>query len=321
MALEQLRFDEYYVLLSLASASVQGSKTSAKTKAKKKKKSKESSKHTKKSASSATSAVTVLAPRPIKPPPFDRTTQTPVFIFAGQSNMVGRASASDMPPLSEGQKRARLCFSNDLNFPHPSASKSWTSLRAQPSLFDPAHPRDHFGPEISATRVLCESARFRGLRVHAIKFAMGSTSMAEHWHPEGGTHYQDFVEFCLGSLRRLREAGLHPVLQGIFWLQGESDTGKAKTARVYGDSLAAFAETTRTRLGCGDLPFVAAKISWKSKKTKVVNAHIQSLEGRLPNFRCVEAPAHERREDGHLSAEAIVDVGERMAARFIGAHS
>merc|ERR1719201_2632382 len=132
-----------------------------------------------------------------------------------------------MPPLSEAQKRSRLCFSNDLNFPNPSASSGWTTLRSQPSLFDPDHPQDHFGPEISATHVLCDSARYRGLRVHAIKFAMGSTSMADHWHPEGGTHYEDFVGFCVRSLQQLSKDGIDPVLQGIFWLQGESSTSMA----------------------------------------------------------------------------------------------
>ena len=96
MAFEYVRFDEYYVLLSSAALAGQGNRT---TKKKKKQKSeKQNSKH-KKSGKEPAPAANTLPSSPIKPPPFNRTKQTPVFIFAGQSNMVGRcelASATTM---------------------------------------------------------------------------------------------------------------------------------------------------------------------------------------------------------------------------------
>ena len=97
MDFEKIRFDEYYVLLSSAALAGQGNRTTKKKK-KKKKPEKQNSKH-KKSGKDPASAANTLPPSPIKPPPFNRTKQIPVFIFAGQSNMVGRcelASATTM---------------------------------------------------------------------------------------------------------------------------------------------------------------------------------------------------------------------------------
>lgn len=134
----------------------------------------------------------------------------------------------------------------------------------------------------------------------------------------GGAYFKHFISFCFKSLAALQH--LEPVLEGVFWLQGESDTSKAKWANAYYDNLIDFVGALRTNLGVdGSVPFIASEIVWKSKQTKKVNKALRALQDaqELEGCYCVDGPDRGVHDDGHLNAESVLQVGERMASAFI----
>ena len=98
-----------------------------------------------------------------------------------------------------------------------------------------------------------------------------------------------------------------------------SVVGKAKTANAYYDHLLSLVTSVRKNLGEPELPFIASEIVWKSKQTKKVNNAIRALQDGLELENCYysSAPDMGVLEDGHLSAESVVQVGDRMASTFI----
>merc|ERR1719473_2230184 len=106
--------------------------------------------------------------------------------------------------------------------------------------------------------------------VHLVKFAMGSTKLGEHWHPDReGSYYPRFLSFVRTAIA---DAPQPSRLEGFFWLQGESDSCAAKTANAYYDNLVSLVQAVRRDLECPDLPFVASQVVWPSgKKVALVN--------------------------------------------------
>lgn len=217
-----------------------------------------------------------------------------IYILAGQSNMVGRADPSGVP-LDPG---VQIMWNNDGNFGEPNTS-AWTHLQPQQSVHGP-----HLGPE-ATLRV--------EPRAHFIKFGMGSTKIGDHWHPETGEHYQRFLSF----VRQARDAVPAPSqLCGFFWLQGESDTGAAKTANAYQENLIQFVTRFRSDLGVSDLPFVASHVVWKGKKIDVVNGAISAACDKLQPAAWTSAEGFTVAEDDHLDTKSVLEVGNRMSRAY-----
>eukprot|EP00931_Biecheleriopsis_adriatica_P054497 TRINITY_DN3207_c0_g1_i1.p1 TRINITY_DN3207_c0_g1~~TRINITY_DN3207_c0_g1_i1.p1 ORF type:complete len:271 (-),score=46.83 TRINITY_DN3207_c0_g1_i1:219-1031(-) len=217
-----------------------------------------------------------------------------IYILAGQSNMVGRADPSGVPL----DPSVQITWNNDGNFGEPSTSP-WTSLQPQQSVHGL-----HVGPEASLQVPP---------RAHFIKFGMGSTKLGDHWHPETGEHYQRFLSF----VRQAIDAVPMPSrLCGFFWLQGESDTGAAKTANAYQQNLIQFVKRFRNDLGAPDLPFIASQVVWKGKKLDVVNQAICAACDELQPAAWTSADGLTVADDDHLDTKSVLEVGDRMSRAY-----
>ena len=170
----------------------------------------------------------------------------PVFILAGQSNMAGRCDASQLPrPLKEPPLNVdfQICWDLDRNFGEGCSSKGeFLPLQPQKS---PGLDMDIFGPEMGLAHCMAPRLEALGIkRAYFIKFALGSTDLYTNWNPENSAKegkmsqigfYPIFQQFCRGSLAALdvRDTIVKRPLWGMFWLQGESDSSKAKKANAY----------------------------------------------------------------------------------------
>lgn len=208
--------------------------------------------------------------------------------------MVGRADPRGVPLDSH----TKMTWNNDGNFGVPDMSP-WSALQPQTS-----HSGPHLGPEASL-RV--------GDRAHFIKFAMGSTKIREHWHPESGAHYQRFLDFVRTSISSVPPAAK---LCGMFWFQGESDTGAAKTANTYREDLIHFVTKLRSDLCEPEMPFVAQQVVWKGKKLDIVNRAISAACDELQMATWVSAEGLTVADDEHLDTASVLAVGERMSNAF-----
>ena len=105
-----------------------------------------------------------------------------------------------------------------------------------------------------------------------IRFAYGGTDLTYHWQtgfdkiPETvedkGYCYYEFVGTVKRGLEAFRNAGFEPVVEGMVWMQGESDTNKTIVeAEQYEDNLRTLFSAMRKELGMPDLKIIVGGIS------------------------------------------------------------
>lgn len=167
--------------------------------------------------------------------------ETNVVIFAGQSNMEGNSylenlyqncSPEDALLYKQGFENVQICYGNASFtrkiFSAVKAGQGQTSVK--------------FGPELGFAQYLSE--KFPEQKTYIIKYAVGGTSIYEHWaspasveegiRPAVGIFYNPFLEYVHLILSKMRENGMNPVVRAICWMQGESDSSVDKY-RYYED--------------------------------------------------------------------------------------
>src|SRR5262245_48240453 len=107
----------------------------------------------------------------------------PVFIFSGQSNMVGFQTNSGDLTVAQQQQQSTVFFTNRNPFDVP---VTWSQL--QP----PTGSDNHFGPEIAAPLIISHS--LLGQDVAVVKFAHNDSSLQQtddlaDWEPTNNELY------------------------------------------------------------------------------------------------------------------------------------
>ncbi len=197
---------------------------------------------------------------PATPKSNDETKTVRVFIFAGQSNMVGSDSkATDIrkfPPFVGLEKpQPNAWFSYALGREEKRASNGWM----------PLGPVDNVvGPELSFARTV---ARETGAPVAIIKCAAGGTTLGGDWNPDNPTGFKLYplaLQLVRDSLAELRRRAIPYRLEGFMWHQGENDMFDPILRARYGPNLRAFVERWRRDLGAPDLRFQIGELCNKT---------------------------------------------------------
>lgn len=241
--------------------------------------------------------------------------------------MVGRGDPKQIPPslASEVANRVFLCYDHDQNFATkfglPRATSTWRPLTTdlQYSYGGKCH---HFGPEFSLAKVLLEQSRGN---VYLAKFAMGSTNLHTDWRPDG-EYFQKFVEFTKGAIT---SAGQDLVVDGIFWLQGESDsTGNAAQVNTYEENFVRFCTDLRRSLKLDRLPVVASQVDFvsgpeaKGKRPKKLSRINDAIKAACEKEEMQPAKCHvlnaqlDLYEDGHLNSASLLQIGFGMGDAY-----
>jgi hypothetical protein len=183
-----------------------------------------------------------------------------VFVFAGQSNMVGADSRKQdirlYPPfagLDEPQKDVK--FSYCIGREEKSKSDGWIEL--QPI-------EDMVGPELSFARRVTQNTK---APIAIIKSASGGTSLGGDWNPDepaGFKLYPLTLEFVRGALADLERRKIPYRLEGFLWHQGENDMFDAKFRVNYAKNLANFIACWRRDLNAPQLRFYVGELCTKT---------------------------------------------------------
>jgi hypothetical protein len=190
----------------------------------------------------------------------DDNTTVRVFIFAGQSNMVGSDSKIEdigrFPPfagLDEPQKDVR--FSYCLGREDKLVSEGWEPLRPVYNVV---------GPELSFAR---EVTRHIKAPIAIIKIAAGGTHLGGDWNPDepsGFKLYPLALEQIRSSLALLDQQGIKYRIEGFMWHQGENDMFEADYMANYGKNLKNFIACWRRDLKTPDLRFYIGELCTKT---------------------------------------------------------
>ena len=164
-----------------------------------------------------------------------------VFIFAGQSNMVGSDSKDSLvdnhPPFkgaAEQQKDIRFSY----NLGPDKSSDGWVAMK----------PVDHvFGPEMTFARKLKKHAKYP---IAIIKDAWGGTTLVNDWNPDGPDSgkklYSRLMKQVAARLKDLDDKGIKYRIEAMMWHQGENDmfSGKGIEALAQADENIRFIKTS-----------------------------------------------------------------------------
>lgn len=232
--------------------------------------------------------------------------QVPLFIFAGQSNMVGMGSAGTPLPA-------------DLRTPRKDA-QFWDRNKGAWSL-TPVTPNGIYGPEVSALRRLAD-------RLHrpvlGVKVAENSTSLATDWNPDNANGYYAQLRSVVGDalLARVPGEGL-PKVAGFFWMQGEADGQQPTSAPLYYANVRRLIGQVRTDFGADRLPFVMGRIRVNDLATQqnavLVRAAQDQAAKSTPNVRTVNTDDLTRIADAlHFDSRGLLTLGTRFADAYLG---
>jgi len=206
--------------------------------------------------------------------------EVPLFIFAGQSNMVG--FRTDVSELGNDERAAQP---NVFFFGPNDDGEEWSvvDLAKSPTQISQTASGRGFGPEAVVGRTLLESGRFQ--RIAEVKFVFNGgvnrsflaaptdavagsyePGISSTWMPEADlSGAQSLYKELLNRIRRAQvtfaeKYGEKTYIAGFFWMQGESDAQNAHTASLYGRHLHRLITALRRDLGAPDMPFVYGRI-------------------------------------------------------------
>lgn len=183
-----------------------------------------------------------------------------VFIFAGQSNMVGSDSrAKDIdrfPPfVGLGNPQDKVLFSYNLGREDKTESKGWTVLQPVNGIV---------GPELSFARKV---AKETGAPIAIIKCAAGGTTLGADWNPDdpqGFKLYPLALQLVRSSLAELDRQKVAYRIEGFMWHQGENDMFDDKFRPVYAKNLKNFFASWRRDLKAPNLRFYIGELCTKT---------------------------------------------------------
>ena len=248
-----------------------------------------------------------------------------LYIFAGQSNMVGKdANSSDLPliaPTAAIAPPAVLFWGPLADFP-----TTWGPLKA-PTEIVQARWHHGFGPEIGAAPLLAQ--RHPGSTIAVVKFASSGTSLYRHWDPSSTEGlYGRLISRVRRAVVGLQNTYNAPVrFSGFFWMQGESDSERLRSAKAYKANLAAFVRSVRRDLDAPNLPFVIGRIAdlrrdnpKQFRFSDVVRSGQHEVARSVPNAYLVSTDGLERAPDTriHFSSRGTYDLGRRFVRERFG---
>ncbi len=192
--------------------------------------------------------------------PGEDETTVRVFIFAGQSNMVGSDSKIEdidrFPPFAGLDKlQTSVRFSYCLGREDKLLSEGWEPLRPVYNVV---------GPELSFAR---EMTRHIKAPIAIIKIAAGGTHLGGDWNrdePSGFKMYPLALEQIRSSLALLDQQGIKYRMEGFMWHQGENDMFEADYMANYGKNLKNFIACWRRDLKTPDLRFYIGELCTKT---------------------------------------------------------
>ncbi|MFO0903173.1 MAG: sialate O-acetylesterase [Pirellulales bacterium] len=183
-----------------------------------------------------------------------------VFIFAGQSNMVGTHSnvqhIQRFPPFADLDKpQPEILFAYNLGRETKETSNGWTSL--QPT-------GTYFGPELSFGRRVSQNSK---APIAIIKCAAGGTTLGDDWNPDepqGFKLYPLALDLVRSSLAELDRKKIAYRIEGFVWHQGENDMFHQEFKPLYAKNLANFIACWRRDLKTPELRFYLGELCTKT---------------------------------------------------------
>ena len=227
-----------------------------------------------------------------------------VFIFAGQSNMVGSDSKvkdiERFPPfagLEEAQEKVRFFYS--IGRERKMESKGWVDLQPVNNVV---------GPELSFARKVSGAI---DSPIAIIKCAAGGTHLGGDWNPDepiGFKMYPLTLSLIRASLAELDKQKVKYRIEGFMWHQGENDMFNKDYMPNYGKNLKNFLAKWRRDLKTPKLKFYVGELCTKTIWGMDLRPRMYAIS-RGQKEVCREDPLAEYVPTSHVGVEIGGGVG------------
>ncbi|MHC4917367.1 MAG: sialate O-acetylesterase [Planctomycetota bacterium] len=230
-----------------------------------------------------------------------------LFIFAGQSNMVGRGRTASLPKNFTAELKRHLYWISN-------------ARRFRPYNDVVAHPRGVFGPELTFVAEL--SKAWPKEKIGIIKYARGGTSVAQ-WSPdlEAKGRQQPLYAELMNRVKAAGEGIAGGVeFAGLIWMQGERDAKVKNLADSYTENLKKLVDRVRKDTGVPDLPFVLGRIRTPDSYSfrEIVRKAQEEAPKSINTCSWVDADGLEMCADKlHYSHQGQLELGKRFAASYL----
>ena len=230
-----------------------------------------------------------------------------VFVFAGQSNMVGSDSrAADVvnfPPFAQAaEPQPQVRFWYVIGREDKAKSDGWTELQPVNGIV---------GPELSFAR---EVAADGPGPIAIVKVAAGGTTLATDWDPdkpEGFQLYPLALATVREALAALDAKHVKWRLEGFMWHQGENDMFDDGARASYAENLARFLACWRRDLEAPALRFYIGELCTKT---------IWGMDNRIPMQEIAIAQqlvaANDPLADYVRTSHVGVEIGEPVGLHY-----
>jgi len=228
-----------------------------------------------------------------------------IFLLAGQSNMAG---AGLYDKLTKAEKKA------------PARVKIWNKNQWQDLGPGVSANQGRFGPELAFGRAMRKA--FPADEIYLIKTAAGGTSMFKHWHTKngGGPMLKRFLSRARAAFKNLEENNIKSTIDGMLWMQGESDAAQGMGAE-YEASLRTFIKEMRREFQASEMPFILGRILPSFDKPKgngpLVRAAQESVAKELKNVAWFDTDDIELYNKGHYNHNGQIELGNTFAQHFL----
>jgi hypothetical protein len=242
-----------------------------------------------------------------------------LFVLAGQSNMVGKGIAADLPkgyPDPQDDVRFACRIIGHSKPVKATWGEGWTTLRTGTGAAP--HGVPGFGPEIGFGRAIADA--YPKDHIAIIKFARSGANLYEMFNPDATTGlqlYPKMIDYVREQIRTLKDAGHDVEIAGFVWYQGEADTASTEEhANAYADNLKLLISRVRKDLGVPDLPFVAVRVNPHLERhvhAATVRAAIQHVTESDGHAAWIDIDDLNLPDHLHLDAASQIEAGKRLA--------
>ena len=172
-----------------------------------------------------------------------------VILLAGQSNATGCSLNEYLKRNVTAEQYAEYQTGYDNVFINYYCSGNNISSGFVKTSTNQGETTDCFGPEVGLVEKLHEE--YPDELFFIIKFAWGATDLYSQWiSPSGGGKagylYHNFVRYVKMNMQYLLSKGYNAKIEGMCWMQGESDSFFTTTAIGYENNLKNFIKDMRT---------------------------------------------------------------------------
>jgi hypothetical protein len=230
---------------------------------------------------------------------------TRVYLLGGQSNMAG-LGGWDKPiyaPYNTPQ--------TDVKFWSDRTASQWVNLQSGYGNYGSTN----FGPEVSFGYAV--NNKYPDDDIYLIKYGVSGTTLAVDWNPNGtGAKYNTFKTIVNAALSNLSKAGITYTIEGMLWMQGESDAQNSTYAANYKKNLTNLISVVRSNFSAPDMEFVIGRITTyygTTANNTLVRSAQDAVADEVSNVSCFGTDDLSWAYGGHYGTDGQIELGIRFA--------